>query len=104
MYMKRLIYIIVLLSFSLCDIKVGGQAPLFSLLENYINTTNKPVIIGFSGLPVSGKSTLGFWIDSVARDLGLDGDKIINEMMSSDYENAVKVFDDNFGDFVTLLR
>ena len=39
-----------------------------------------------------------------ARDLGLDGDKIINEMMSSDYENAVKVFDNNFGSFVTLLR
>jgi hypothetical protein len=39
-----------------------------------------------------------------ARDLGLDGDKIVNEMMSSDYENAVKVFDNNFGDFVTLLR
>ena len=39
-----------------------------------------------------------------ANDLGLDGDKIINEMMSSDYENAVEVFDKNFGDFVTLLR
>ena len=39
-----------------------------------------------------------------AKQLDLDGDKIINEMMSSDYENAVKVFDKNFGDFVTLLR
>ena len=40
----------------------------------------------------------------LARDLGLDGDKIIKDMMSSDYEHAVKVFDDNFGSFVTLLR
>ena len=39
-----------------------------------------------------------------AKQLDLDGDKIINEMMSSDYENAVKVFDNNFGSFVTLLR
>ena len=39
-----------------------------------------------------------------ARQLDLDGDKIINEMMSSDYENAVKVFDNYFGSFVTLLR
>tara|TARA_B100000579_G_scaffold435653_1_gene459470 strand:- start:69 stop:1079 length:1011 start_codon:yes stop_codon:yes gene_type:complete len=46
--------------------------PFFSLLENYINTINNPIIIGFSGLPGSGKSTLGYWIDSVARDLGLD--------------------------------
>ena len=39
-----------------------------------------------------------------ARDLGLDGDEIINEMKSSDYENAVRVFDNYFGSFVTLLR
>ena len=39
-----------------------------------------------------------------ARDLGLDGDKIINEMKSSDYENAVQVFDNYFGSFVILLR
>ena len=39
-----------------------------------------------------------------ARDLGLDGDEIINEMKSSDYQNAVQVFDNYFGSFVTLLR
>ena len=39
-----------------------------------------------------------------AKQLDLDGDKIINEMMSSDYENAVQVFDNYFGSFVTLLR
>ncbi|WP_269610227.1 uridine kinase [Prochlorococcus marinus] len=45
---------------------------MFSLLENYINNINNPIIIGFSGLPGSGKSTLGFWIDSVAKELSLD--------------------------------
>jgi len=54
------------------DWKWGLAFPFFSLLENYINTINKPIIIGFSGLPGSGKSTLGFWIDSVARELSLD--------------------------------
>ena len=39
-----------------------------------------------------------------ARQLDLDGEKIINEMQSSDYENAVQVFDNYFGSFVTLLR
>jgi len=39
-----------------------------------------------------------------ANDLGLDGDKIINEMKSSNYENAVEVFDKYFGSFVILLR
>ena len=54
------------------DWKWSLSFPFFSLLENYINSTNKPIIIGFSGLPGSGKSTLGFWIDSVARELSLD--------------------------------
>ena len=46
--------------------------PLFSVLEKYIDNASDRKIIGFSGLPGSGKSTLGFWIDSVARDLSLD--------------------------------
>tara|TARA_Y100001968_G_scaffold111778_1_gene101253 strand:+ start:1122 stop:2132 length:1011 start_codon:yes stop_codon:yes gene_type:complete len=54
------------------DWKWSLSFPFFSLLENYINFNNNPIIIGFSGLPGSGKSTLGFWIDSVARELSLD--------------------------------
>ena len=54
------------------DWKWSLTFPFFSLLENYINNINKPIIIGFSGLPGSGKSTLGFWIDNVARELSLD--------------------------------
>ncbi|WP_269605442.1 uridine kinase [Prochlorococcus marinus] len=54
------------------DWKWSLTFPFFSLLENYINSVNNPIIIGFSGLPGSGKSTLGFWIDSVARELSLD--------------------------------
>ncbi len=54
------------------DWKWSLTFPFFSLLENYINTSYNPIIIGFSGLPGSGKSTLGFWINSVARELSLD--------------------------------
>lgn len=39
-----------------------------------------------------------------ARQLGLDGNKIIEDMHASDYENAKKVFNDNFGDYVDLLE
>ena len=39
-----------------------------------------------------------------ARDLGLDGDTIINEMKSVNYENLVQVFDRYFGDYVILER
>ena len=54
------------------DWKWSLSFPFFSLLENYINTINNPIIIGLSGLPGSGKSTIGFWIDSVASDLNID--------------------------------
>ena len=54
------------------DWKWSLSFPFFSLLEKYVENIDSPKIIGFSGLPGSGKSTLGFWIDSVARDLSLD--------------------------------
>jgi hypothetical protein len=40
----------------------------------------------------------------LARQLGLDGKAIQKEMMAGDYENLIKVFDKNFGNFVTLYR
>jgi len=39
-----------------------------------------------------------------AKQLGRDADEIINEMMESDYEHLVEVFDREFGTFCTLLR
>jgi hypothetical protein len=39
-----------------------------------------------------------------SKQLEMDGDEIISEMMSSDYENLIRVFDKNFGSFVTLYR
>ena len=36
--------------------------------------------------------------------LGLDGEEIISNMMSGDYENLLQVFDENFGSFVILER
>ena len=39
-----------------------------------------------------------------ARQLGKDGNEIIARMKSGDYENLVAVFDEEFGDYVTLLR
>ena len=42
--------------------------------------------------------------NNLAKQLGLDGKAIQAQMMSGDYENAVNVFDSNFGDFVTLYR
>jgi hypothetical protein len=43
-------------------------------------------------------------VGQYARQLGLDGDQIITEMKSGDYENLVAVFDRYFGDYVILER
>ena len=43
-------------------------------------------------------------VKKLSNQLDMDGNKILKEMMSGDYENLVKVFDDNFGSVVTLYR
>lgn len=39
-----------------------------------------------------------------ARELDLDGDAIIKEMKSGDYENLVRVIDRYFGEYVDFYR
>jgi len=40
----------------------------------------------------------------LAKQLGIPHQPIEDEMMAGDYENLIRVFDDNFGDFVILER
>ena len=40
----------------------------------------------------------------LANQLGLNGNQIMEEMKSGDYENLLQVFDKNFGSIVTLYR
>ena len=41
---------------------------------------------------------------NISRQLGIDSTPIIKDMMSGDYENLLEVFEENFGEFVTLYR
>tara|TARA_R110000782_G_scaffold108773_3_gene197492 strand:- start:296 stop:514 length:219 start_codon:yes stop_codon:yes gene_type:complete len=41
---------------------------------------------------------------NLAKQLGLDGTKILSDMKSGDYENLLQVFDKYFGEYVTLYR
>ena len=41
---------------------------------------------------------------NLAKQLELDGSKIMEEMKSGNYENLLQVFDRHFGSFVTLYR
>lgn len=40
----------------------------------------------------------------LSRALGKDYEEIQSRMMSGDYENAINIFDEEFGDFVNLYR
>ena len=39
-----------------------------------------------------------------SKQLGLNADEIIKDMMSGDYEHLLDVMEDNFGDFIVMYR
>jgi hypothetical protein len=41
---------------------------------------------------------------NLAKQLGKDSKEITDRMMSGDYENLLKIFDEEFGSIVTLYR
>ena len=57
-------------------------------------------------IDIDGPNGNVFYLLSIAsrfcKKLNLDGETILDDMKSDDYLNALKVFDDNFGDFVVL--
>ena len=63
----------------------------------------EPIIIDLTG-PDGNAYALMAYVGRFALQLGLDKEKIINEMMSGDYENLLQVFDGYFGSFVILER
>ena len=68
--------------------------------------TEKQIIIDLTG-PQSNAFYLLGTAQNLAKQLNYSKEqteKLLNEMKSSDYENLLKVFDDNFGSFVILER
>lgn len=69
----------------------------------YKKTKTGPVEIDLTGPEGNAFVMLGY-ANRLAKQLGLDGQAIQNEMMEGDYENLIKVFDKHFGEYVTLYR
>ena len=63
----------------------------------------REVVIDLTGSDGNAFALMGY-AKQFAKQLGLDSNKIINEMTSGDYENLLEVFDKNFGSFVILER
>jgi hypothetical protein len=62
-----------------------------------------PIVIDLTG-PQGNVFFLIAQAKKFAKQLNLDGDEIVTQMMSGDYDNAVEVFDEYFGSFVILER
>lgn len=62
-----------------------------------------PIVLDLTGPDGNAYALMGY-ASRFAKQLGLDSKKIVNEMMSGDYENLLEVFDGYFGDFVILER
>jgi len=61
------------------------------------------IVIDLSG-PEGNAFVLMNYACKYAKQLGLDGNAIVLEMMEGDYENLLEVFDRHFGDYVILER
>ena len=73
------------------------------MIRKKIVNKQRPIIIDLTGPDGNAYVLLGY-AKSYAKQLGLDYDKIRDEMTSSDYENLIQVFDKYFGSFVILER
>jgi len=65
-------------------------------------------VVGMPVIDLTGPEGNAFclmgYAKKYARTLDLDGDAIITEMMTGNYENLVQVFDKHFGSYVILER
>jgi hypothetical protein len=66
-------------------------------------TTTREIIIDLTGLEGNVFCLLGY-AKRFGKQLGMDTDQILEDMMSNDYDHAVQTFDKHFGHFVTLLK
>lgn len=64
---------------------------------------NRKHIIDLTGPEGNAYYLLGL-AESYCKQLGKDWDDVNKRMKASDYENLVKVFDEEFGSFVILER
>jgi hypothetical protein len=65
--------------------------------------TPKEIVIDLTG-PAGNAFVLMGYAKSYAQQLDFDWGEIQQQMTSGDYENLVKIFDENFGDYVVLER
>ena len=72
------------------------------MIRDKIKNTG-PVVIDLTGPDGNAFALMGY-ANRFAKQLGLNGKEITNEMMQGDYEDLVQIFDKYFGSTVILER
>jgi hypothetical protein len=62
-----------------------------------------PIIIDLTGPDGNAYALMGY-ARKFSKQLGIDSNTVIGEMMAGDYENLLSVFDSYFGNFVILEK
>lgn len=73
------------------------------MIKNVDDLKYRPIEIDLTGPDGNAYVLLGT-ARELAQQIGLNGDKICEEMKSGDYDKLVTVFDKYFGSVVTLYR
>jgi hypothetical protein len=68
-----------------------------------INEKTSGIEIDLTG-PEGNAFVLMGMASKFAKQLGLNKDEIISDMMSGDYEHLLEVFEKHFGNYVTLYK
>ena len=68
-----------------------------------VDKVSRPTVIDLTGPQGNAFYLMGF-ASKNARKFGLDGNVVLAEMKSGNYENLVQVFDNYFGEYVILER
>ncbi len=72
-------------------------------IKNKKEMQSRPIEIDLTGPEGNAFCLMGI-AKKLAKQRSKDGDAIVKKMQESDYEHLLKVFDEEFGDFVTLYR
>ena len=72
-------------------------------IKNKKDIPSYPILIDLTGPDGNAFALLGR-AKSLCAQLGIPFKPLSEKMTSGDYENLVKIFDDTFGNFVTLYR
>tara|TARA_R110000782_G_scaffold150915_1_gene243642 strand:- start:208 stop:453 length:246 start_codon:yes stop_codon:yes gene_type:complete len=80
-----------------------SQLNIDKMIKNKNEKPKGPIEIDLTGPDGNAFALMGY-AKKFSKQLGLDSEEIISNMMSGDYENLLDVMEENFGDFIVMYR